>query len=100
VWQRVKKNSAPVGVVLKCSSSCWWNLEPSEPVPAVLKVKVPFTALPLSLKPPQTGTCPVSVGRLGSSKGTATKVPAVPRQIVAIRHKAAPTHASLGRYSP
>jgi hypothetical protein len=25
VWQRLKKNSAPVGVVLKCSSSCWWR---------------------------------------------------------------------------
>ena len=38
-------------------------------------VNVPLTVVPLALKPPQTVKRPVKLGRLGSSSGTALKVP-------------------------
>ena len=58
-WQCVKKNSAPVGVVLKWSVTWLEKLEPSEPVPRTLNVKVPLTDVPLALNPPQMVSLPV-----------------------------------------
>ena len=58
-WQCVKKNSAPVGVVLKWSVTWLEKLEPSEPVPRTLSVKVPLTDVPLALNPPQMVSLPV-----------------------------------------
>ena len=43
--------------------------------PATLKVNVPFTVDPLSLKPPHWVNLPVSLGRLGSSTGVAVNLP-------------------------
>jgi hypothetical protein len=40
-------------VALKCSSSCWWNVEPSDPALPMLNMNAPVWASPLSLKPPQ-----------------------------------------------
>jgi hypothetical protein len=60
---------------LKWSVVWFLNVDPSEPTPWAVKVNVPFTVFPFWLNPPHTVKWPVKLGRLGSSRGSATKVP-------------------------
>src|SRR5688572_5934735 len=50
-------------------------VEPSEPVARALKVNCPVTVDPLSMKLPRTVKLPVKLARVGSSSGTAVRVP-------------------------
>lgn len=58
-WQLKNSLTVPFGRTLKCSLTWFLNVDPSDPVPRTLKVNVPSTTLPLSLKPPQTVNLPV-----------------------------------------
>jgi hypothetical protein len=58
-WQWKNSLTVPFGRPLKWSVTWFVNVDPSEPVPRTLKVNVPSTTLPLSLKPPQTVNLPV-----------------------------------------
>ena len=60
---------------MKWSATWLLKVEPSDPVPCTVKVKVPFTVLPFWLNPPHVVNLPASFGRLVSSRGSATKVP-------------------------
>jgi hypothetical protein len=58
-WQWKNSLTVPSGRTLKCSVTWFLNVDPSEPVPCAVKVKVPFTVLPFWLKPPQMVNLPV-----------------------------------------